>query len=718
MDKNRYFNELLFRMEQVFYHELSDCASWKTELVGVDFIQTQDIQGANEQEIIEACIERMKAAGLAEDIDYSIGGKGILLKLRIRGCPLMLKETLLRKSGIKPYNCPGTNMILDQLIEKLGYTTAYVADMAVDECAGQCNIKAAIYATPEKIGEISDWSREPDIPEKPAHRVPGGPTAHVDSFARDHLPPVEERPELLFERPEFHYPDRINCAAELLDRAVREGHADRPALHSSKNGRKYFLTYRELLERANRIAHVLQDDLGLVPGNRVMLPSANNPMMAACFLAVLKAGGVVVPAMQLLRARELRHIIEKARINFALCDVRLAKEMEAAAARSSGLQRTVYFNHGGRDSLEAMLEGKPVEFDNVDTAADDVALIAFTSGTTGEPKGAMHFHRDVMAMCDGWPRAVLKPRPEDIFCGTPSLAFTYGLAMMLCAPLRFGASSVLVEELTPEKLLHIIRDFRCTAVSSAPLFLRRMANVAAKHDLSSLRMAMSSGEALPEATRELFREATGLQIINGLGCTEMMQTFLSHTPERLRSGATGYAIPGHRVEVLDAAGEPCAPGVIGRLAVKGPTGCLYLADERQKTYVQRGWNVTGDAFSKDGEGYFFFHGRYDDLIVSAGYNIDGLEVESALLEHEAVAECAVVGLPDQERGSIVNAFVVLKAGYAAGEHMARTLQDFAKSAIAPYKYPRRVEFVASLPRTETGKLQRFKLRGLAPATSA
>jgi 2-aminobenzoate-CoA ligase len=318
-------------------------------------------------------------------------------------------------------------------------------------------------------------------------------------------------------------------------------------------------------------------------------------------------------------------------------------------------------------------------------------------------------------MCDGWPRAILQPRPDDIFCGTPSLAFTYGLAVMLCAPLRFGASSVLVEDLTPERLMQAIEEFRCTAVASAPLFLRRMAAAATNHDLSSLRMAISSGEALPEATRELFRQATGLQIINGLGCTELMQTFISHTPARVRAGSSGYAIPGHRVEVLDAALEPCPPGVIGRLAVKGPTGCLYLADERQRKYVQRGWNVTGDAFSKDEDGYFFFHGRYDDLIVAAGYNIDALEVEGALLEHEAVAECAVVGVPDEERGTIVCAFVVLKPGCAAGGPMARSLQDFVKSAIAPYKYPRRIEFVKSLPRTETGKLQRFKLREVSTA---
>jgi 2-aminobenzoate-CoA ligase len=716
MDRNRYFNELLFRMEQVFYHELSDCASWKTELVGTDFIQSQDIRGRNEQEIIEACIERLKAQGLAEEIDYSIGGKGVLLQLRVKGCPLMLKETLLKNSGIKPYNCCGTNMILDQLIEKLNYTTAYVADIKVDEGCGECLIKAAVYATPEKIGEVSDWSQEPEVPRK-ARRIPGGPSAYEDTFTRDSLPPVEQRPEFLFDHADFQYPDRLNCAAELLDRAVAGGHGDRPVIHSEINGRKYFVTYRQLLKQANRIAHVLKEDLGLVPGNRVLLPSPNNRMLAACLFGVLKAGGVVVPVMPLLRAKELRQIVNKAQVRFALCDGRLVREMDAAGVRSRFLERTVYFNHGGAGSLELLMERKPVEFANVETAADDVALIAFTSGTTGEPKGAMHFHRDVLAMCDSWPRGVLKPGQDDIFCGTPPLAFTYGLGVMLAVPMRFGASTVLIEDLTPDRLLKAIQDYRCSFVATAPVYFRRMAPLAGKYELSSLRMAVSSGDALSEATRDMFHKATGLVITDGLGCTEMMQTFLSHTPDRLRPGAIGYVTPGYRVEVLDEAGRACAPGVVGRLAVKGPSGCLYLADERQKQYVQGGWNVTGDACSRDQDGYFYFHGRYDDLIVSSGYNIDGFEVESALLEHEAVAECAVVGVPDAERGSLVTAFVVLKRGQAASDQLARELQEHVKSAIAPYKYPRLVEFVKTLPRSGTGKLQRFKLREKAGANA-
>lgn len=541
-----------------------------------------------------------------------------------------------------------------------------------------------------------------------------GYTAHVDRFVRDQLPPREQWPEFLFELPELRYPERLNCAAELLDRRVLEvggiHAADRPAIHAMIGGRKCCWTYGQLLARANQIAHVLTEDLGLVPGNRVLLRAPNNPMLAACWLAVIKAGGVAVSSMQLLRERELGQIIDKARTGLALCDVRLAAELRAAAARRPDLRRIVYFNDDGPGSLEALLAGKPVEYDNVETGAEDAALIAFTSGTTGAPKAAVHFHRDVMVMCDAWPRSVVRPDENDIFCGTPPLAFTFGLAVMLCVPLRFGASTVLTEKVTPAGLLQTIQDFRCSVTATVPTFLSQMAPLAGNFDLSSLKKAISSGEALPDATRQSFRRATALELIDGLGSTEMLQTFISHTPERVRPGATGYVIPGYRACVIDDQGQPCAPGVVGQLAVKGPSGCLYLADARQRDYVRNGWNVTGDSFVMDEDGYFYFRGRTDDLIVSAGYNIGGLEIEATLLSHEAVAECAVIGLADEQRGQIVSAFVVLKPGYEAGDAMAKALQDFVKSAIAPYKYPRRLTFVATLPRGETGKLQRFKLR--------
>ena len=543
-----------------------------------------------------------------------------------------------------------------------------------------------------------------------------GISAHADTFARDNLPPKEQWPELRFELPELQYPDRLNCAAELLDKAVERGDADRPVIYAAVNGGRSVLTYRQLLALANQIANVLRDDLGLVPGNRVLLRSPNSPMLAACFFGVWKAGGIVVPTMQLLRAKELRQVIDKAKVDFALCDIRLREDLVSAAHACPDLKRIVHFGggDGGQDSLEAMLDAKSAQFSNVETAADDVAVIAFTSGTTGLPKAALHFHRNVLAMCDCWPRSMLKPGPDDIFCGTPPLAFTYGLGVMLCIPMRFRASTVLIEKLTPAGLLQTIQDFRCTFSASVPTFYRQMAPLTEKFDISSLRIAISSGEALADATRALFRKASGIEMIDGLGSTEMIVTFISHAPERVRRGATGYVIPGYQAAVLDGEGKVCPPNVSGRLAVKGPSGCLYLADERQTQYVQGGWNLTGDVYSMDKDGYFYFQGRTDDMIVSAGYNISGLEVEAALLSHEAVAECGVVGIPDDERGQLVSAFVILKPGCAAGEPLVKALQDFVKSAIAPYKYPRRIEFVTALPRTETGKLQRFKLRGLAP----
>ncbi|MBV6474680.1 MAG: Benzoate--CoA ligase [Rhodocyclaceae bacterium] len=535
-------------------------------------------------------------------------------------------------------------------------------------------------------------------------------TAHLDTFARDNLPPRSQWPQLIFGRPELQYPERLNCAAELLDRMVAAGHGERPALWAPVDGRPVHCTYRQLLARANRIARALVEDLGLVPGNRVLLRGPNNPMMAACWLGIVKAGGIVVATMPLLRAKELTQIAVKARCSLALCDGRLLEEMELARPDCPDLRRIVAFNDGGAGSLESMLEGKPDSFDNVDSAADDVALIAFTSGTTGQPKGTLHFHRDVLAMCDAFPRSVLKPGPDDVFCGTPPLAFTFGLGGMLCFPLRFGASTVLVEKLMPDTLLQTIRDFKATICFTAPTFWRLMAPLAERDGIGGLKKCVSAGEALPDATRQLWKQASGIEIIDGIGATEMIHIFISSPPEKIRRGAIGQVVPGYHARIVDADGNPLPPGKVGRLAVQGPTGCRYLADPRQSQYVQDGWNLTGDAFSMDADGYFFYQARTDDMIISAGYNIAGPEVESALLAHPAVAECGVVGVPDAERGQVVKAVVVLREGHTPGEALARELQDFVKRTIAPYKYPRAVEFVDALPRTETGKLQRFRLR--------
>jgi 2-aminobenzoate-CoA ligase len=531
-------------------------------------------------------------------------------------------------------------------------------------------------------------------------------TAHLDTFARDNLPPREQWPELGFDLPELRYPERLNAAAELLDRTVEGGGGERVALRAGDSA----LSYRELLALANRIARVLREDLGLVPGNRVLLRGPNNPMMAACWLATLKAGCIAVATMPLLRAKELRQVAEKARVGAALCDARLLEELELARSLCPELRRVVAFNGSGPGSLESLLRGKPAAFENVDTAAEDVALIAFTSGTTGQPKGTLHFHRDVLAMCDCFPRSILRPSADDVFIGTPPLAFTFGLGGLLCFPMRSGASTVLLEKPSPDALLQAIQDRRATICFTAPTSYRAMAALAKGYDLSSLRKCVSAGEALPDPTRQAWKAATGIEIIDGIGSTEMIHIFISHAPDRVRRGATGYAIPGYQARVVDDAGNPLPPGTVGRLAVKGPTGCRYLADERQRSYVQGGWNLTGDAYLMDADGYFFYQARTDDMIISAGYNIAGPEVEGALLEHPAVAECAVVGQADEERGQIVKAFVVLRPGFQAGPALAKELQDFVKGAIAPYKYPRAVEFIEALPRTETGKLQRFRLR--------
>ena len=531
-------------------------------------------------------------------------------------------------------------------------------------------------------------------------------TAHVDTFALDNLPPRELWPELIFETPALQYPERLNCVVELLDTMVAAGHGERVAIRAPRR----VLTYGALLELVNRIARVLTEDLALVPGNRVLLRAPNNPMMAACWLAVVKAGLIAVATMPLLRARELITVIERARVDAALCDAGLKEEMELALQACTQVQRVLYFSSDAPDSLDALQAAKPTEFAAVDTAAADVCIIAFTSGTTGVPKGTMHFHRDVLAICDCFPPACLQATPDDIFCGTPPLAFTFGLGGLLLFPLRVGASTVLIERLTPTLLLSAIEERRATICFTAPTFYRQMAPVAFEYDIASLKKCVSAGEALPVATRELWEKETGVRLIDGIGATEMLHIFISAAGEDIRSGATGKPIPGYRACVLDPKGKILGPGKVGRLAVKGPTGCRYLADERQKSYVQNGWNLTGDAYLMDQDGYFWYQARTDDMIVSAGYNIAGPEVESALLMHPAVSECGVVGVPDEERGQLVKAVVVLKQGFAPGPEMAKTLQDFVKRTIAPYKYPRAVEFRDALPRTETGKLQRFKLR--------
>ena len=537
-------------------------------------------------------------------------------------------------------------------------------------------------------------------------------TGHIDTFAADNLPPRSQWPEFIFELPELRYPARLNCAAELLDRTVASGHADRPVIHSIHNGARYSWTYRQLLTRANQIAHVIEQDMKLVPGTRVLLRGFNNPMMFACWFGVIKAGCIAVATMPLLRARELKQIIGKAKISAALCDIRLSDELELAQSQCAEMEQVLYFGSGLSGSLEDLLKTHPAEFENVDTAAEDVALIAFTSGTTGQPKGTMHFHRDVMAMSDYWPRSFLKATSADICCGTPPIAFTFGLGSLVAFPMRFASSVVLVESerLTPDILLQTIQDFKATICFTAPTYYRQIAGLVKNYELSSLKNCVSAGEALPDSTRQLFKNASGIEIIDAIGSTEMSHIFVSHTPERVRRGATGYAVPGYRVAVLDDSGQPCSPGVVGRLAVKGPTGCRYLSDERQQSQVVDGWNITGDACKMDEDGYLYFQARNDDMIVSAGYNISGLEVEATLLEHDAVAECGIVGAPDDARGQIVKAFLVLNSGYPADEQTVRALQDFVKAKIAPYKYPRKIVFRDSLPRTPTGKLQRFKLR--------
>ena len=537
-----------------------------------------------------------------------------------------------------------------------------------------------------------------------------GPTAHVDTFARDGLPKQEDWPDFLLDG--FDYPEYLNVAVELTDAQVDKGFGDNIALIG--NGRQR--TYKELADWTNRLARTLVEDLGVKPGNRVMIRSANNPAMVACWLAVTKAGAVAVNTMPMLRASELTKIVNKAEITHALCDTRLMDELALCAKNSPFLKTVVGFD--GTSNHDAELDRralqKPVRFDAIKTGRDDVALLGFTSGTTGEPKATMHFHRDLLIIADGYAKDVLGVTRDDVFVGSPPLAFTFGLGGLAVFPLRFGATATLLENASPPNMMEIIQHYKATVCFTAPTAYRVMLQAMEQGaDLSSLRAAVSAGDTLPAPVYEDWHNKTGKPMLDGIGATEMLHIFLSNRFDDHRPACTGKPVAGYEAKIIDDDGNELPAGVAGRLAVRGPTGCRYLNDDRQGSYVQNGWNVTGDSFIKDEDGYFHFAARTDDMIVSAGYNIAGPEVEAALLTHEAVAECAVVAAPDEQRGSIVEAHIVLAAGFHPSEDMCKALQDHVKATIAPYKYPRSIRFHTSLPKTPTGKIQRYVLRQTA-----
>ncbi len=531
-------------------------------------------------------------------------------------------------------------------------------------------------------------------------------SAHVDTFAYDNLPPRDQWPDLIFTLPELQYPERMNCIVELLDKNIQQGYGDRPAIFSSEG----VLTYSQMQLQVDKVAHVLTHDMSLVPGNRVLLRSANNAMLAICWCAVAKARLIIVATMPLLREKELVDIIEKAQTSAAICDRHLDAELQVAQKRCPVLKQIMYFNNSSPEGLEAHMSQWNEPFKAVDTAAEDTVLIASTSGSTGQPKASMHFHRDIIAVCDCFPKSILHIESNDICIGTPPLAFTFGLGALLIFSMRVGAATVLLEKLTPESLLSAIGEYHATIVWSTPLFYRQMSEIASKFDLSTLRQSVSAGEWLPVSTRTMWRDATGIEMVDGIGSTEMLHIFISSAGDEVRPGATGKVIPGYQACILDEKGQQLPSGTIGRLGVKGPTGCRYLDDKRQRIYVQHGWNLTSDAYLMDEGGYFWFQARTDDMIVTAGYNVAGPEVEGALLMHPTVAECAVVGAPDAERGTIIKAFVVLKPGVVGNAALIKTLQDFVKQSIAPYKYPRAIAFCEELPRAGTGKIQRYRLR--------
>ena len=534
-----------------------------------------------------------------------------------------------------------------------------------------------------------------------------GPSAHTDTFTRDNLPPFEQWPDLLLDR--FPYPEFLNAGVELTDRVVERGFGDQEALIG--NGRRR--TYKELADWTNRLAHAFVEDFGVRPGNQILIRSANNPAMVACWLAATKAGAVVVNTMPLLRAGELAKIVDKAEIALALCDTRLMDEIVACAKTSRFLKKVIGFdgtaNHDAE--LDRIALGKSVRFEAVKTGRDDVALLGFTSGTTGEPKATMHFHRDLLLIADSYAKEILQVTPDDIFVGSPPLAFTFGLGGLAIFPLRFGATATLLENASPANMIEIIETYKATISFTAPTAYRVMlAAMESGADLSSLRVAVSAGETLPAPVFDDWVKKTGKPILDGIGSTEMLHIFISNRLGDCTPASTGRPVLGYEAKIVDNEMKEKPRGEVGALAVRGPTGCRYLADARQKAYVRDGWNLTGDAFVQDADGYFHFAARSDDMIISSGYNIAGPEVEAALLSHPGVKECAVIGVADEDRGQIVQAHIVLREGVTGDALMVRDLQDHVKATIAPYKYPRSIKFTDALPKTQTGKIQRFRLR--------
>lgn len=535
---------------------------------------------------------------------------------------------------------------------------------------------------------------------------------YEDNFAHDHLPAANLQAQCFKGHPDFEFPEDLNCVERLLDRHITEGNGDKIAIRTFDMQ----WTYKDLYEKANQIAHVLVENMGLVPGNRVLIRSANNPMYVACWFAVLKAGGIVVATMPLLREKELSVMIESAEISHAFCDYRLEDEM--MAVKSPFLKQVITFDGSGKgvSKLETLMTQKPKEFSNYKSKADSLSIIGFTSGTTGKPKMTSHYHKDILLICEAFPKYSLQPNSNDVFTGSPPLGFTFGLGGLVLFPFYFGASTFLIEKPSPDLLLQAIQDYKVTICFTAPTAWRILTQKANEYDISSLRKCVSAGETLPVKVWEDWYNTTGLKIIDGIGSTEILHIFISSNEENMRVGATGLPIRGYEAMIVDEDGNELPNGTPGRLAVRGITGCKYLNNpEKQQQYVQNGWNITGDIFKKDDDGYFWFVARGDDMIISSGYNISAIEVENVLITHSDVAECAVVGLPDENRGMVVCAYLVLKDKNKACNELTKAIQDWFKEVAAPYKYPREIKYVDVLPKTETGKIQRFKLKNTVQA---
>jgi benzoate-CoA ligase len=521
-------------------------------------------------------------------------------------------------------------------------------------------------------------------------------------------------------------PETFNMATALVDRHVEEGRGDHVAIYCGDE----VITYRELLQRVNRAGNLLRDQ-GIEIEDRVILFMADRPQFIESYVGAMKIGAVPVPINTVTESADLEYYVNDSRAGAIIVDAALASRVTSFRDRCRYLKRVFVVGAAGVPdgclSYEAAFETAPDQLDPEPTHRDDPSYWLYSSGTTGKPKGTVHLQRDMVYCTSTWLRHVRKPVDGDINYSVSKLPFSYGLVNGLYQPLFGGFATVLAPEPpTPKAVVENVLRYRPTALYSVPAIYNAILN---EHeagrldvDVSSLRLCISAGEALPGAVYDRWLETFGVEILDGIGSTEFGYIYIQNLPGRARSGSSGQVLPGYEARILDEDGNPVPDGDAGELYMKSESFAAYYWKKRdQSRNTFRGdWLKTGDQYSRDGDGYYYYQGRADDMFKSSGQWVSPIEVEGVLLRHDGVAECAVVPFTDAEGLVKPMAFVVLKQNQSGTDDLITTLQDLSKERLAPnfYKYPRRIEFVDGLPKTATGKIQRYRVRQMLEALSA